>query len=101
MILVPHPDPTVVVKMLDGTLHAEELSLRRGTPSPELVRLNWLMDKVTSGDFLMEPPPWFGDETLHRSHQSQLVSMNPRFYGSQFPEIPPTLALVWKSSGAQ
>lgn len=40
-------------------------------------------------------PPWLGDESLHRSHQSALVRKDPEFYGPQFEDVPADLPYVW------
>jgi hypothetical protein len=41
------------------------------------------------------PPPWLGDEALHRSHQSNLVRKAPELYGPLFPEVPADLPYHW------
>jgi hypothetical protein len=45
-----------------------------------------------------EPPPWFGDEALHRSHQSNLVRKDAAVYGPLFPGVPDDLEYVWPPS---
>ena len=40
-------------------------------------------------------PPWLGDESLHRSHQSALVRKDPEHYRPLFPSVPDDLAYVW------
>jgi hypothetical protein len=39
-------------------------------------------------------PPWFGDEQLHLSHQSNLVRKD-RTYSVLFPDAPSNLPYVW------
>ena len=39
-------------------------------------------------------PPWIGDPSFHRSHQSNLVRKDPNHYGSQFA-VPDNLEYVW------
>jgi Pyrimidine dimer DNA glycosylase len=40
-------------------------------------------------------PPWLGDASFHRSHQSALVRKDPQFYGPRFPGVDPHLPYVW------
>jgi hypothetical protein len=40
-------------------------------------------------------PPWLGDETVHRSHQSALVRKDPAFYRPTFPDVPDDLPYHW------
>jgi hypothetical protein len=40
-------------------------------------------------------PPWFGDESLHRSHRSALVRKDPTHYGPLFPDAHEDLPYVW------
>jgi hypothetical protein len=40
-------------------------------------------------------PGWLGDERLHRSHRSQLISKDPEFYRPLFPETPESLDYFW------
>jgi hypothetical protein len=44
-----------------------------------------------SGDL----PPWLGDERLHRSHRSNLLSKNPEWYGPRFTDVPDGLEYFW------
>jgi hypothetical protein len=43
-------------------------------------------------------PPWFGDEALHRSHQSNLIRKDPGLYAAHFPGVPDDLPYVWPVS---
>ena len=43
-------------------------------------------------------PPWWGEEALHRSHQSALLRKDPDFYGPLFPGVPDDLPYVWPVS---
>ena len=45
-----------------------------------------------------KPPPWLGDEALHRSHQSNLVRKDAAAYGPLFPGVPDHLDYVWPQS---
>jgi hypothetical protein len=45
-----------------------------------------------------ELPPWLGDTTFHRSHQSALVRKNLAYYGPLFPGVPDNLPYVWPRS---
>ena len=40
-------------------------------------------------------PGWLGDERLHRSHRSQLITKAPEFYRPLFPETPEGLDYFW------
>ena len=40
-------------------------------------------------------PPWLGDESFHRSHQSSLVSKDPGHYRALFPDVADDLPYVW------
>lgn len=40
-------------------------------------------------------PPWWGDESFHRSHQSNLVRKFPEHYRKHFPNVPNDLPYVW------
>jgi hypothetical protein len=40
-------------------------------------------------------PPWLGDESIHRSHQSSLLRKSPDHYSLLFPGIPDDLPYVW------
>jgi hypothetical protein len=42
-----------------------------------------------------ELPPWFGDDTLHRSHRSALLRKDPDWYGSRLDDVPDDLPYVW------
>ena len=41
------------------------------------------------------PPPWLGNDTFHRAHQSNLVRKFPEHYGPLFPGVPDDLEYVW------
>ncbi|MEW5808436.1 MAG: MSMEG_6728 family protein [Actinomycetota bacterium] len=45
-----------------------------------------------------ELPPWLGDPTVHRSHQSALVRKNPGHYRPLFGDVPDDLPYVWPAS---
>lgn len=40
-------------------------------------------------------PPWLGDDSFHRSHQSNLVRKNAEHYSPKFPQVPNDLPYVW------
>lgn len=46
-------------------------------------------------DGVADPPPWLGDPALHRSHRSNLLRKDERFYRAVFPADPPGLDYVW------
>lgn len=41
------------------------------------------------------PPKWLGNRRFHRSHQSNLIRKNPRYYRQFFPNIPDNLPYYW------
>lgn len=47
------------------------------------------------------PPEWWEDEAFHKSHQSQLLRLQPSHYGEMFPETPDDLPIVWPRSPAK
>lgn len=47
-----------------------------------------------------EMPPWLGDPTFHRSHQSNLIRKAPDYYGPRFPGVPADLPYVWPAGRA-
>jgi ribosomal protein L37AE/L43A len=42
-------------------------------------------------------PDWIGNETFHKSHQSNLLRKNPEHYGQYFFGVPDDLPYVWPS----
>lgn len=50
-------------------------------------------------DGVAEPPPWLGDDALHRSHRSNLLRKDEQFYRSVFPGDPAGLDYVWPEPG--
>jgi hypothetical protein len=44
---------------------------------------------------LPELPPWFGDETFHASHRSNLLRKDPEYYGQFGWTEGPDLPYVW------
>jgi hypothetical protein len=42
-----------------------------------------------------QPPPWFGNDDLHESHQSSLVRKAPDYYRPIFPDVPDDIEYVW------
>jgi hypothetical protein len=43
-------------------------------------------------------PPWIGQDAVHVSHRSALVSKDPEHYRPLFPEVPEGLPYVWPSA---
>lgn len=76
----------------------EELN-SRNPPMPVnrvvINRLNWHFECANDGDFKMEKPPWVGTEAIHRSHRSQLITINSQYYGLIFQTEPDDLPLAW------
>jgi hypothetical protein len=48
---------------------------------------------IDCADF--EPPPWFGEDSIHISHQSSLVRKMPEHYRKYFPDVPDDIEYVW------
>jgi hypothetical protein len=46
-------------------------------------------------DGVAQPPPWLGDDALHRSHRSNLLRKDEGLYREAFPEDPADLDYVW------
>ena len=44
-------------------------------------------------------PPWFGDETFHRSHRSNLIRKDPQWYGQFGWTEPAGLPYIWPDGG--
>jgi len=42
-----------------------------------------------------ELPPWYKDERVHLSHQSNLIRKDPAHYGPLFPGVPDNLPYYW------
>jgi len=42
-----------------------------------------------------DDPPWLGNVEFHRSHQSNLIRKDPRYYGKQFRKVPADLPYIW------
>ena len=40
-------------------------------------------------------PTWLGDESFHKSHQSNLIRKMPEHYSALFPGVPDNLPYVW------
>lgn len=40
-------------------------------------------------------PPWIGDLWVHRSHRSQLVTADPKYYGGKWPNTPEQMPFIW------
>jgi len=51
-------------------------------------------------DGVAVPPPWLGDEALHRSHRSNLLRKDEGLYRELFPEDPAGLDYVWPEPAA-
>lgn len=49
-------------------------------------------DELATGDLL---PAWLGDDRLHRSHRSALLTKMPEHYGPLFPDDVPGLPYFW------
>lgn len=46
-------------------------------------------------DGVAQPPPWLGDDALHRSHRSNLLRKDEELYRAVFPHDPAGLDYVW------
>lgn len=63
------------------------------TVRPQVVAFAPEVEGVAQED--LELPPWIGDESVHRSHRSNLVRKDPEFYAPLFPDVAPDLPYVW------
>lgn len=52
------------------------------------MRLKCLWDDVVM-------PPWLGDKAFHRSHQSNLLRKDARYYRKYFHGVPANLPYIW------
>ena len=50
---------------------------------------------------LLRRPPWLGDPSFHRSHQSNLVRKDPAWYRRKFPKVSATYPYVWPTKEAR
>jgi hypothetical protein len=41
-------------------------------------------------------PAWYGRESFHRAHQSNLIRKMPEYYGPLFPNVPNNLEYEWR-----
>ena len=48
-----------------------------------------------------QPPPWLGNEEFHRSHQSNLVRKDPKYYRKHFPGVPDNLPYIWPDNQSE
>lgn len=44
-------------------------------------------------------PKWFGSEEFHRSHQSNLLRKDERYYANFFKDVPNNLPYIWPGPG--
>lgn len=65
--------------------------IKRGYQDGMLERFIHILEFETRIDL----PPWFGDMSIHLSHQSNLVRKFPEFYRPIWPDIPDDLLYVW------
>jgi hypothetical protein len=56
--------------------------------------LSWFIEGF-SWDYKPTPPLWWGDERVHESHRSKLLSKNLDHYGTYFSSTPSDLDYFW------
>lgn len=56
---------------------------------------NNTMKRVYLDNVSVVYPPWLGDESFHRSHQSNLLAKEPKFYSGYNWNVPDDLPYVW------
>jgi hypothetical protein len=83
------------VKMWRG--HTDALIAYRNTIIAEWVRRGYknnmpLLEHKDHYDL----PPWFGRESFHRAHQSNLLRKDREYYGKTFVDIPDDLPYEWE-----
>jgi len=64
--------------------------ITKGKDHPDLT---WITDRL---EIL---PNWLGDESFHRSHQSNLMRKDPAFYSRHNWDVPDDLDYVWPLPG--
>jgi endonuclease-8 len=65
--------------------------VQRGFQDTVHAKLLLLLQRLPPGP----PPPWLGDDRLHRSHQSSLVRKDPGHYRRFFPDVAADLPYFW------
>jgi hypothetical protein len=75
----------------DTTAATLRADLRTGTA---VSRVRGYASLATAGDL----PPWLGEPSFHRSHQSALVRKDPAHYRPLFTDVPDDLPYVWPPS---
>ncbi len=70
--------------------HADSTAPQIAEFAPDMAEAT--QDELASRQLL---PPWLGDEALHMSHRSKLVTKDPEHYGAEFAGTPRDLDYVW------
>lgn len=82
--------------IINAMLLCMELCFKRGLDDKQF----WLFSRTAdslraAGEFRYEPPPWFRDKDVIRSHRSHLARNNPQAYAEQWPGTPQGMPILW------
>jgi hypothetical protein len=68
---------------------------RKGGWKPDIAP-KWMAYWKSARDlYVPSVPPWIGDETLHLSHQANLVRKDAQIYNRLFPGVEPMTGYYW------
>ncbi len=67
---------------------------RRGYIDNTSVKIREISKRLEDGSTPCNPP-WLGNRSFHRSHQSNLVRKNAVYYRRYFPDVRDDLPYVW------
>jgi hypothetical protein len=76
----------------------DEWSFRMGQTDPLAEKFDRHLDWATSDDAEMSKPNWFGEPSVHLSHQGELLRLRPKWYERHFDITYINAPLVWPVS---
>lgn len=62
---------------------------------------SWFIQQIYKHKERMKYPPWLGNELFHRSHQSNLLRKDRKFYRKHFIGVPSNLPYEWNMKSNQ
>jgi hypothetical protein len=88
--------------LIAGRVYSMEWTFHRGFTDKTFWKFSRLADErcgpghdKQQGLFRYEPPPWFRDPDVCRSHRSVLAGAEPEAYGGLWPKTPKKMPLLW------
>jgi hypothetical protein len=92
--------------LVAGMIYSMEWTFHRGYTDKTFWKFSRLADErcsaghgnganASGGEFRYEPPPWFRDADVCRSHRSVLVGAEPEAYADQWAKTPKNMPLLW------